>query len=146
MPCCVFTFISSNVSQGTQTSSGNIVTTWWREYATRSHSEFVLGSEPLTDAQLYEPIPYRSAVRENCTHVIALRTKPDDVSVTSKMSFIEKMIMSRFFGRKLGLPHLVSWMANQVNYCIRWSLFLWFTVIFCISIPSITSWSMQRTF
>lgn len=29
----------------------------------------------MTDALLYEPIPYRSALKENCTHVIALRTR-----------------------------------------------------------------------
>lgn len=96
-------------------AGGNIQTTWWREYASRSRSEFLLGSEPLTDAQLYEPIPYRSAVRENCTHVVALRTKPDGVSVTSPMSFIERLIMTRFFGRKLGMPHLVAWMGRQYH-------------------------------
>ncbi len=103
------------VCQGSQAAGGNIVKTWWRDHTTRRHSEFTLGSEPLTDAQLYEPIPYRSALRENCTHVVALRTKPDDRRVTAPMSVVERMIMSRFFGGKLGMPHLVSWMGLQVR-------------------------------
>jgi hypothetical protein len=31
------------------------------------------------------------------------------------MGTMERMIMSRFFGRKLGLPHFVSWMHNQYH-------------------------------
>ena len=30
------------------------------------------------------------------------------------MSVVEKLIMTRFFGRKQGMPELVSWMLNQV--------------------------------
>jgi hypothetical protein len=33
---------------------------------------------------LFEPIPYRSALREECTHVLVLRTRPDGVSVTGE--------------------------------------------------------------
>ena len=33
--------------------------------------------EPLADAFLVEPIPYRSAVEDGATHVIVLRTRPD---------------------------------------------------------------------
>ena len=36
---------------------------------------FLLGSEPMSDAVIFEPIPYRSALRENCTHIIAVRTR-----------------------------------------------------------------------
>jgi hypothetical protein len=71
----------------------------------------------MSDALLFEPVPYRSALRENCTHVIALRTRADNISVTVKMGLMEKMIMSRFFGRKQGLPELVNWMHNQVCVC-----------------------------
>ena len=38
------------------------------------------------------------------------------------MSVVEKLIMTRFFGRKQGMPELVSWMLNQV--CAEDSL-LW---------------------
>lgn len=45
----------------------------------------LLVSEPLVDALLYEPIPYRSAIKEGCSHVIAFRTRADDLSVTQKV-------------------------------------------------------------
>ncbi|RYH30462.1 hypothetical protein EON65_05080 [archaeon] len=44
-----------------------------------------------------------------------MRTRADDVNVCKKMSLLEKMIMSRFFGRKLMMPSLVHWMHNQVD-------------------------------
>ena len=69
----------------------------------------------MSDALVFEPIPYRSAIKDNCTHIIALRTRADNISVTVKMSIMEKLIMSRFFGRKQGLPELVSWMHNQYH-------------------------------
>jgi len=95
--------------------SNNIEKTWWREYVNRKDSTLVKGSEPLSDAQMFEPIPYRSALRENCTHILVLRTRPDDISVTVKMSLMEKMIMKRFFGRKQGMPNLVGWMTMQYH-------------------------------
>jgi len=33
--------------------------------------------EPMVDALLYEPIPYRSAIEQGCTHVLVLRSYPD---------------------------------------------------------------------
>lgn len=75
----------------------------------------VFGSEPLSDALIFEPVPYRSAVKDNCTHVLVFRTRPDGVSVTAKMGIVEKLIMSRFFGRKQGLPDLVHWMHRQYH-------------------------------
>lgn len=76
------------------------------------------GSEPLTDALLYEPVPYRSALKENCTHVLVLRTRADNVTVTAKMGVPEKLIMSRYFGRKQGMPEIVWWMHNQFHKLI----------------------------
>ena len=43
------------------------------------------------------------------------KISPDNISVTSKMSLLEKLIMYRYFGRKQGLPELVHWMHNQVR-------------------------------
>ena len=94
---------------------GNIERTWWREYNSWTESHLVLGSEPMSDAQMFEPIPYRSAEKENCTHVLVLRTRPDDLTVTPKMGIMEKMIMVRFFGRKQSMPNLVAWMNNQYH-------------------------------
>lgn len=37
--------------------------------------------EPLADALLFQPIPFRSAVDDGCTHVICLRSRPDGSEV-----------------------------------------------------------------
>ena len=88
----------------------------------------------MADAVIFEPLPYRSALKDNCTDVIVLRTRPDNVSVTAKMGTMEKMIVSRladnmyvnynngrqirFFGRKQGLPEIVEWMHQQQHKLI----------------------------
>ena len=36
------------------------------------------GTSPMVDALIYEPIPYRSAIEEGCTHILVLRTWPDE--------------------------------------------------------------------
>ncbi len=74
-----------------------------------------LESEPLADALLFEPVPYRSAVREGCTHVAVLRTRADGQRVTAKLGLVERMILARFFGRKLKMPELADWMHNQYH-------------------------------
>jgi len=76
--------------KGAQAESENIAKTWWREYVSWTNSDLILGSEPMSDAQMFEPVPYRSALKENCTHVIVLRTRADDLSVTAKMGLMEK--------------------------------------------------------
>ncbi len=88
--------------RGNQSEGSNLLRTWWREYSSRKQSQMVYGSEPLGDALIFEPVPYRSAIKENCTHILVLRTRADGVSVTAKMNMFEKMIASRFFGRKQG--------------------------------------------
>eukprot|EP01036_Dinobryon_divergens_P027851 gene27851-36696_t len=87
--------------KGRQALGDNIQRTLWREYSGRGNSTLSPGSEPLSDAA------------GRCTHVLTLRTRPDNISVTSKMSLLEKLIMYRYFGRKQGLPELVQWMHNQ---------------------------------
>jgi predicted patatin/cPLA2 family phospholipase len=54
-------------------------------------------SEPMCDAMMFEPIPYRSALKEGCTHVLVLRTRPDEVKVTGKISIFERLTYKRFF-------------------------------------------------
>ena len=92
--------------KGDQANGRNILKTFWREYSSRRESSLVYGSEPYSDALIFEPVPYRSAVKDNCTHVLVLRTRADGISVTAKMGLAEKLIISRFFGRKQGLPGL----------------------------------------
>lgn len=56
--------------------------------------------EPLVDALVAEPIPYRSAVKDGATHVIALRTRPDPSPILGKPAGVyEKVISRRFFAR-----------------------------------------------
>ena len=35
----------------------------------------------MSDAVIFEPIPYRSAIRENCTHIIAVRTRAGELQI-----------------------------------------------------------------
>jgi len=69
--------------------------------------------EPLVDALVYEPLPYRSAVAEGATHVVVLRTRPDGADVLGKPSFFEKLMMQRFFLRKNRLPNIYKRMRRQ---------------------------------
>ena len=42
------------------------------------------------DTFCYEPIPYRSAVEEGASHVLALKTRPDGVPIPTKPALFEK--------------------------------------------------------
>ena len=57
--------------------------------------------EPLVDALVYEPIPYRTALNDNATHVLVVRSRPDGVDVTGKGGTMETLISHRFFIRKI---------------------------------------------
>lgn len=69
--------------------------------------------EPHADAMLYEPVPYRLAVREGATHVLVLRTRPDGSNVVRPVSFVERLIAHRFFQRKMRMPHMYLHMREQ---------------------------------
>jgi len=64
-------------------SNTNLEETLWPEYITWFQSKLRSGSEPFSDGMIFEPIQYRSAIKDNCTHIIVLRTRPDGVTVTS---------------------------------------------------------------
>jgi len=85
-----------------------------------SVQRFLLGNdinedfrEPLTDALVYEPLPYRSAIAEGATHVVMLRSRPDGVDVTGKSSTFERMIMRRFFLKKNKLQNIYKYMRSH---------------------------------
>jgi hypothetical protein len=99
--------------KGRAAEGTNTLHTWWREFNSRHDFEHVYGTEPYCDALVYEPVPYRSALADNCTHILVLRTRPDDVSVTKPLSISEKWILTRFFAQKMSLPNLAGWMINQ---------------------------------
>jgi len=71
--------------------------------------------EPLADALLFEPLPYKSAVAEGATHVICLRSRPDGVDVTGKSSLFEKLIIRRFLLRKNSLRKAYEYMKKQFH-------------------------------
>lgn len=73
------------------------------------------GVEPLADALVYEPLPYRSALNEGATHVVVLRTRPDGTDVTGKSSIFEKLILRRFFLRKNKLPKIFERMRMHLH-------------------------------
>ena len=64
-----------------------------------------LGGPPRTvkgelwsDASLYEPIPYRSAEADGCTHVLAIRARPRGIERTPA-SFFERHVIATSLGR-----------------------------------------------
>jgi len=71
--------------------------------------------EPMADALLFEPLPYRSALKEGATHVICLRSRPDGVDVTGKTSLFEKLIIRRFLMRKNHLRKAYDYMRKQYH-------------------------------
>lgn len=69
-------------------------------------------SEPLADGLFFEPLPYRSAIKEGATHVVVFRTRPDGTDVTGKPSIFEKLILRRFFLRKNKLPDVYTYLRQ----------------------------------
>jgi len=72
-------------------------------------TKFVLGNnmkegEPLADALGMEPLPYRTAIAEGCTHILVLRTRADGVPVAGNRNFMETSCLKRFLLRKNNLP------------------------------------------
>ncbi|KAL8429130.1 hypothetical protein Efla_003183 [Eimeria flavescens] len=62
-----------------------------------------LVTEPLADALLFEPLPYRSAIADNNSHVLVLRSRPDNTRVgrlSGLEAAIELQMARRFFLRK----------------------------------------------
>ena len=71
--------------------------------------------EPLADSLLFEPMPYRAALKEKATHVVILRSRPDGVDVTGKTSIFEKLIFRRFFLKKNKLRNIYEYMTKGLH-------------------------------
>jgi len=70
--------------------------------------------EPLVDALLYEPIPYRQAVADGATHVLVLRTRAEDAEVLGKDNaggVWEHHICGNYF-RRYGLHGAANFMKQ----------------------------------
>ncbi len=55
----------------------------------------VVGGERFLDALLFEPIPYASAVRDGCTHVLVLLTRPDG-TLNGQPTLFERHVLGRW--------------------------------------------------
>jgi hypothetical protein len=71
------------------------------------------GVEPLADALVFEPLPYRTALEEGATDVVVLRSRPDGKDVTGKTSLFEKLIFWRFFKKKNRLDRIYKYMRTH---------------------------------
>eukprot|EP00471_Norrisiella_sphaerica_P009724 CAMPEP_0184499606 /NCGR_PEP_ID=MMETSP0113_2-20130426/41930_1 /TAXON_ID=91329 /ORGANISM="Norrisiella sphaerica, Strain BC52" /LENGTH=655 /DNA_ID=CAMNT_0026887569 /DNA_START=125 /DNA_END=2092 /DNA_ORIENTATION=+ len=70
--------------------------------------------EPLVDALLYEPIPYRQAVKDGATHVLTLRTRAEDAEVLGEVNaggIWEHHICHNYF-RRYGLENAAQFMRQ----------------------------------
>jgi len=63
------------------------------------------------DAFCYEPIPYRSAVEEGATHVLALLTRPEGCELKTKPGVYERAVASLYF-KSHGQPEVAKFFEN----------------------------------
>eukprot|EP00529_Nitzschia_sp_RCC80_P009429 CAMPEP_0113452206 /NCGR_PEP_ID=MMETSP0014_2-20120614/6729_1 /TAXON_ID=2857 /ORGANISM="Nitzschia sp." /LENGTH=791 /DNA_ID=CAMNT_0000343575 /DNA_START=49 /DNA_END=2424 /DNA_ORIENTATION=+ /assembly_acc=CAM_ASM_000159 len=80
--------------------------------------------EPLGDAMLSSPIPYDIAHQEGATHVIVLRSSPDGKNVVDcnpTKSFIESLILRRFFRRKNNLPGMYEKLQTEQFHHVKYA-------------------------
>lgn len=71
--------------------------------------------EPLADALVFEPLPYRSAVADGATHVLVIRSRGDGKDVTGKSSVFERLIFRRFLRRKNPLPRIYQYLKRHYH-------------------------------
>ena len=71
--------------------------------------------EPMADSLLFEPLPFRSAIKEGATHVVIIRSRPDGVDVTGKASVFERLIFRRFLLRKNRLPNIFKYLKQHLH-------------------------------
>ena len=71
--------------------------------------------EPLADALVYQPLPYRAAIAEGATHVLVLRSVPDGVDVSGKAGAFDPPILHRFFMRKNRLPDVYRYLRRRLH-------------------------------
>ncbi|CAB9504974.1 Patatin-like phospholipase [Seminavis robusta] len=70
------------------------------------------------DAFCYSPMPYRSAVENGATHVLALRSRPDGCPIETAPAVYERLVAPIYF-RRHGLPEVVRFFeegGSQYRY------------------------------
>ena len=73
---------------------------------------------PLADAFLCEPIPYRSAVAEGASHVIVLRTRPDPCEIELRRPGVYERAVAKPFFRRYGTQAPIDWMFSLQHHKI----------------------------
>uniref|UniRef100_A0A0G4ICC8 PNPLA domain-containing protein n=1 Tax=Chromera velia CCMP2878 TaxID=1169474 RepID=A0A0G4ICC8_9ALVE len=81
----------------------------WSVDSNNSNGREIRG-EPMADALLFEPIPYRSALKNGASKCLVLRTRPDGLKVTGKMKLMERLIMRRFWKQKNSMERMYEYM------------------------------------
>ena len=71
----------------------------------------------LADAQLFEPVPFKSALENGCTHVLVLRTRPDGINCMPKASKVEAGMMRNFFADMPDVAEYLVTMKHKQVYC-----------------------------
>ena len=108
----VFENISWRINKGVLKSAHNINATLIASIADIS------GTEPIGDALLCEPIPYRSASAEGATHILVLRTRPDPCPVLGKGPGIYERFIARNFFIKYNQFNALHWILNIQHHRI----------------------------
>jgi len=71
----------------------------------------------LADAQLFEPVPFKSALANGCTHVLVLRTRPDGINCMPRPSKVEAGMMKNFFADMPDVADYLIQMKHKEVYC-----------------------------
>jgi hypothetical protein len=71
----------------------------------------------LADAQLFEPVPFKSALANGCTHVLVLRTRPDGINCMPRPSKVEAGMMRNFFADMPDIADYLIQMKHKEVYC-----------------------------
>jgi hypothetical protein len=71
----------------------------------------------LADAQLFEPVPFKSPLANGCTHVLVLRTRPDGIDCMPRASKVEAGMMRNFFAEMPEVADYLIEMKHKQVYC-----------------------------
>lgn len=71
----------------------------------------------FADAQLYEPLPFKSPLANGCTHVLVLRTRPDGINCMPRPSKVEAGMMRNFFADMPDIADYLVDMKHKELYC-----------------------------
>lgn len=86
----------------------SLIATWWTG---KNNSAPQVKQVPMVDALFFEPLPYRSALRDGCTHILVLRSVKDGTRVSPTQGFFDvnfEDMVYRSFARSNGLDKLLT--------------------------------------